>query len=434
MWASTVARPSVLPSLKIALLAGPLASWGGGNDFLRLCAGGLWQKQRASLLTFSLLLAEENPFENLRRCLSPWKRMARQLVRLERPRFTKHSSLGPEQSLDSIDSFGGELHTILYRNLVQVLERQKYGVILPFTASPGRFPLPWVGYIPDLQHKHHPEFFRPKECALRDRQFTRLLRDARAIVVNSVDTKLDIERFYPGYDRRIFALPFAPILNPKWLETPPEEVVARYRLPWRYFLISNQFWAHKCHLTAFQALSLLGREHADVAMACTGSTADYRQPEHFPMLQRRIAELGLDRRIRILGRIPKHDQIQIMRRAVAVIQPTLFEGGPGGGAVYDAVSTGTPAILSDIPVNREVETDGRRIRFFRAGSAGDLAEQMRAALERRPQPLAREELCRQSEARAERLGSRLLEAIRYAVPDGQDLSAGLPAKLIHPLH
>jgi glycosyltransferase involved in cell wall biosynthesis len=123
-----------------------------------------------------------------------------------------------------------------------------------------------------------------------------------------------------------------------------------------------------------------------------------------------------------------------MRRAVAVIQPTWFEGGPGGGAVYDAVSTGTPAILSDIPVNREVETDGRRIRFFRAGSAGDLAEQMRAALERRPQPLAREELCRQSEARAERLGSRLLEAIRYAVPDGQDLSAGLPAKLIHPLH
>jgi len=404
--------------LKIALLAGPLASWGGGNDFLRLCAGGLWQKQRASLLTFSLLLAEENLVETLRRCLSPWKRMARQLVSLERPRFTKHPFLRPEQSLDSIDSFGGELHTILYRNLVQVLERQNYGVILPFTASPGRFRLPWVGYIPDLQHKHHPEFFRPKECALRDLRFTRLLRDARAMVVNSVDTRLDIERFYPGYDCRIFALPFAPILNPKWLETSPEEVVARYRLPGRYFLISNQFWAHKCHLTAFQALSLLGPEHADVAMVCTGSTTDYRQPEYFPMLQRRISELGLDRRTRILGRIPKHDQIQIMRRAVAVIQPTLFEGGPGGGAVYDAVSTGTPAILSDIGVNREVETDAGPIQFFRSGSAEDLAAQMLVALRERPEPFSNEELCRRSGLRAEKLGACLLEAIAHACRAG----------------
>jgi glycosyltransferase involved in cell wall biosynthesis len=203
-------------------------------------------------------------------------------------------------------------------------------------------------------------------------------------------------------------------VNPEWLNDPPSKTKSRYRLPERYFLVSNQFWAHKSHGTAFEALANLDSEHADVSIVCTGSTTDYRQPNYFLGLQRRIADLGLRQRILILGRIPKHDQIQIMRGAVAVVQPTLFEGGPGGGASYDAVSTGTPLILSDIPINREVEDDEGRVRFFGAGCADQLAEQMRRVLRHRPEPPPTQELLRRSEQRAERLGTRLLEAIAYA--------------------
>jgi glycosyltransferase involved in cell wall biosynthesis len=76
--------------------------------------------------------------------------------------------------------------------------------------------------------------------------------------------------------------------------------------------------------------------------------------------------------------IPKRDQIQIMKHACAVIQPALLEGGPGGGSVYDAVSLDVPAIISDIPVNREVE--GPAIEFFPAGQAAALADKMKARL------------------------------------------------------
>jgi len=420
--------PAALPALKIALLADHLTRWGGGADFLRLCAGGLWQKQKDSALTFSMLLPAESPIGTLRRHLSPWKRMAVQLLKLERPRFTEYSYLRREQSLDSVNSFGGELHTIVYReqersheSLLHILEQRGYDALLPFSTSPGRFPLPWVGYIPDLQHLHRAEFFSAEECAQRDLLFTELLRDAQAIIVNSRDAKRDIAHFYPGHKCAIFDLPFAPILNPEWLEDLPERTVSRYRLPQRYFLISNQFWIHKSHGTAFEALAKLGRDHADVGMVCTGSTTDYRHPGYFPRLQRQIAELGLESRIQILGRIPKHDQIQIMRGAVAVLQPTRFEGGPGGGVVYDAVATGTPAILSDIPVNLEVLSRGREgeiddgsIRFFRAGSVEDLAEHMRAGLTRRPPTPSKDQLRRRSDDRAERLGSRLLEAVEHA--------------------
>ena len=60
-------------------------------------------------------------------------------------------------------------------------------------------------------------------------------------------------------------------------------------------------------------------------------------------------------RVHILGLVPKLDQIALLRGALAVVQPTAFEGGPGGGAVFDAVALGVPSLVSAIPVNREIE-------------------------------------------------------------------------------
>ena len=85
----------------------------------------------------------------------------------------------------------------------------------------------------------------------------------------------------------------------------------------------------------------------------------------------------------ILDYIPKRDQIEIMKYAMAVVQPTLFEGGPGGGAVYDAISLDVPALVSNIPVNRELEGQGFSIQFFDPTSAQALASLM---LERLRQP------------------------------------------------
>ena len=39
--------------------------------------------------------------------------------------------------------------------------------------------------------------------------------------------------------------------------------------------------------------------------------------------------------------INKKDQLSLIRSAKALIQPTLFEGGPGGGSCRDAISLDT---------------------------------------------------------------------------------------------
>ena len=45
-----------------------------------------------------------------------------------------------------------------------------------------------------------------------------------------------------------------------------------------------------------------------------------------------------------------------MRAARSVVQPSLFEGNPGGLSSHDAISVGQRLIVSDIPINREIET------------------------------------------------------------------------------
>jgi glycosyltransferase involved in cell wall biosynthesis len=176
-------------------------------------------------------------------------------------------------------------------------------------------------------------------------------------------------------------------------------------------MVSNQFWIHKSHETAFMALRLVRDAGHDVHLVCTGDTSDYRWPEHFNNLKAIIEKNNLRDYVHILGLIPKGDQLAIMRGSLAVIQPTLFEGGPGGGSVYDAVSTRTPCIVSDIPVNREIDIGV--VRFFTAGSAEDLAAKMADMLVNPPRKLSEEETFAKLISRQRELGSLLLDIANF---------------------
>ena len=59
----------------------------------------------------------------------------------------------------------------------------------------------------------------------------------------------------------------------------------------------------------------------------------------------------IDANILSLGFIPREDQLELMKNAIAVIQPSKFEGW--GTVVEDAKTLGKQIILSDIPVHRE---------------------------------------------------------------------------------
>ena len=301
-------------------------------------------------------------------------------------------------------------------DLPKAMRRCRAEMLFPCQFSLGRFfPYPWIGYIPDLQHKRLPQWFSEAECSNRDEQFSRILDEAPAVIVNAAAVARDIEEFYPNIRAKVFSLPYCPLANQPEFSAEERLAVRRaYDLPKRYFIVSNQFWIHKSHETVFRALRLVRDAGHDVGLVCTGATTDYRWPEYFENLRVIIEGIELRDHIQIVGLVPKSDQLTMMCESVAVIQPTLFEGGPGGGSVYDATSLNKACIVSDIPVNKEIDIGV--VRFFAAGSAEDLAVKMIGMLENPPEMPRRDDL-------AARLRIRRLEFARV-LADAADWASG----------
>lgn len=414
--------------LNIGILGTRLIDWGGGVDLLRIVLGAFHEKSIDRKIRLTLFLpcikTEVSRQTHFHRGLAAL--LSRRPVQGLREvywqiRKVNPHRIGRDKILSVLAQSGAKFDIRCYTHeaeLIRLIERHAIKVIIPSYKNLGKnFPVPWIGYLPDLQHKRLPELFSPDECISRDEQFLSVLQSATAMVVTSQAVKRDIETFYPGMASQIFVWPFTPYPFKEWFDESDTNVMNKYDLPARYFLISSQFWRHKSHITAIEALALL-RDHpgySDVKLVCTGATDDYRHPGYFAELQCRIADLGLTDAIMILGHIPKRDQIEIMKKSVGLIQPTLFEGTQGGLAVYDAVGLGIRAIVSDIPVNLEIQNP--LVTFFHAGSIQDLACKLLCILCEEPPKVDKIYQLQLARSRIALLGNVLIDGVDTAIKD-----------------
>jgi glycosyltransferase involved in cell wall biosynthesis len=389
--------------LKIGLTAHDFLNWSGGIDFLWTVTDSLLATARGKDAEFHLII----PDAGIR---FAWKR-ARELFS-SKPRARLRSQELTRTFSELRDRIATHHVDIGHRAVRDVATKLNLDFLLPVMHSLGRdFPRPWLAYAYDFQHKYFPENFTAHEIAARDRHFGRLLTEARAVVVNSRAAANDIAKFVPQATARVFALPFAPAPRPDWLNDRPQ-TLSQYNVKPPYFIISNQFWAHKDHATAFEAFRRIARSNPSVSLICTGSTGGSTDDSYFPKLIERLDHAGVRNRVRILGLIPKRDQIELIKHSCALVQPTLFEGGPGGGAVYDSFSLRVPAIVSDIPVNRELPEDDC-ITFFPAGDSAALAKRLEEQLTARREQPDSEQLLTSGRKRREACGEVLWSAINF---------------------
>lgn len=384
---------------RIGILTAGFMSWAGGIDFLRMVVDAL-RVSAPSDSEFVLLVPRMRLRSRLKFLVAPcWHwlrgRHGHRGLRQLRESYQEQTTLSPRWQYERLrEALGSEVPAVFYfgeEELRIIVRRHELTCLLP-AISPlsDSFPAPWIGYVFDFQHRHLPELFTDAERLSRDRAFDAMARAAHCVIVNSAHVVADCLRFLHGRAEFV-ALPFGAAPRTEWLADDPG-LLAKYNLSERYFLVANQFWTHKNHRLVFEALRLLAEEPTfrGVQVVCTGSTTDARDRKYFPSLVRFIHEGDLSERIRILGSIPKRAQVEVMKNAIAVVQPTLFEGGPGGGAVYDAVSLGVPALVSDIPVNRELEKYVASVRFFDPKDAHALArlmsEMAKQPLRARPDP------------------------------------------------
>jgi glycosyltransferase involved in cell wall biosynthesis len=137
----------------------------------------------------------------------------------------------------------------------------------------------------------------------------------------------------------------------EWRTRQPEETARQYALPERFFLLANQFSHHKNHLVVFEAARILRARGVPVVVACTGSTYGFRGNDYLERVHAFLEQHSLSDAIRILDLIPRADQVALMRRAIAMLQPSRFEGW--STVVEDARTLGKPIVVSDIGVHRE---------------------------------------------------------------------------------
>ncbi len=369
--------------MKIGILCNRFIEWGGGIGFLQLVLQGLELSSRKNNITIVLLMPKRE---------STFYRYFKNSIKtfLNYFYFKKFKTKDIIKDSDIINqlvnSFNIKVKLVRYKHTLSNLEKisisENIDVLLPSSDNLGfNFPIPWIGYIYDLQHKEMPEFFSENDIKSRDFLFYNMLLNSKVILVNSIKVKSDINKYFEYKHEKIFSLPFTPFNNKKNVVS-SENVLNNHKITGKYFIISNQFWRHKDHLTAFLAFAFFCTKNSDYQLVCTGHFSDYRNPSYINILKDLIIKNSIEKKIIFTGFLNKAEMLIIMGNASCLIQPTLYEGGPGGGAVYDAYAYGIPILLSDIEINDEVIDCGNIIRF-EAKNSKDLCSKMHVAISRK---------------------------------------------------
>ncbi len=229
------------------------------------------------------------------------------------------------------------------------------------------------------------------------RIFASAARSAAIVLASSESARSDVEEFYPESRGRVRVLRFVHCSSPAQDPVPPG-IAEGHRIREPFVLLPNQFWVHKNHEVVVEALRILRGRGKRVVVLCTGNTSDFRNPDHFRSLQGRIAEAGVSEDMRILGLVSYGELAFLMRAAVAILNPSLFEGW--STTVEEAKTLGKKVILSSSSVHREQAPE--RATYFDPHDAEALA----AALDEATGGCDPEEERRSSERSARALPAR----------------------------
>lgn len=250
------------------------------------------------------------------------------------------------------------------------LRRHRIDLQSHLVIPAGQTDVPFLTWIPDFQHRHLPNYFTSEDIEKRNCHQAQLAKLSQGVLLSSEDARQDFNRFYPGNEAKTHVLRFVAI-PPAPSELPPaEKVLEKYGINQPFFHVPNQVWAHKNHEIILNALRLFRERGGRCPLVIsTGQTEDYRDANYFKQLIERVREAGVSDSYRFLGLIDYKDACVIMRNALALINPSLFEGW--STTVEEAKSIGKRMLLSSLPVHREQAHD--RSSFFDPYNAEQLA-------------------------------------------------------------
>lgn len=248
---------------------------------------------------------------------------------------------------------------------------------VPQFAAPVWAPCPVIVTIHDAIPFLLPEY----RGSLPSRVHARLMRHttkmAKLVLTPSRAAADDLHRVLGIPVDRIRVTPEAadPIFSPDGDPADVAEVRSRFEISERYVFNVGGLDTRKnlpLLVEAFaQVISSLP-EHIDLVIAGAGHTDN---PSVYPPLQPVVDRLGLNSRVRLIGRISENDKLALYRGASLYVTPSRYEGF--GLTALEAMSCGVPTIAAARTSLPEVVGNGG---LLVEPTVGDMAAAMTSVL------------------------------------------------------
>lgn len=250
----------------------------------------------------------------------------------------------------------------------EILADRPAGLFVPSHVIPLVHP-PSVVTIHDLGYIHAPQAHPSQQRRMLDLTTRWSAKVARHIIVPSGRTRDDLIEHYGVSDDKITVVHHG--VHPRFSterDTRDDSLRERYHLLNPYVLAVGTIQPRKNLPLLARSMQHVERGHDLVIAGKRGWMADDVLVE--------LEGAGLGDRLRVLDYVPDDDLPALYREAVAMVQPSHFEGF--GMPVLEAMASGTPVITSRGSSLAEISGDAAV--FFEQDDAADLAERINAVI------------------------------------------------------
>jgi glycosyltransferase involved in cell wall biosynthesis len=223
-----------------------------------------------------------------------------------------------------------------------VAKRDRLDVLHVQYTVPYWVPCPVVTAIHDVSFAAHPEFFRRKDSALLNRFIPGSIKRAAAIVVPTLWTKGEIERFYPVARGKIEVTPYAgpPVVPAPDGEESARRVRSAFGIDGPFFLGMGPVHPRKNFERVLLAFAQSRHRLSGVRLVIAGPLG-WRGEE----LIARARELDLGDSFIMTGEVADEDIPVLYQAALATCYLSLYEGF--GLPVLEAMAYHCPVIASN---------------------------------------------------------------------------------------
>ncbi len=206
-------------------------------------------------------------------------------------------------------------------------------------------------WVPDFQFFHFPNNFSLKYKILKKINLLIYSKYSDQILLSSNTAKNDLKKIcYQAFNRALvnsFCFPESKKMN----KSISRKILREYKIPNKFFYLTNQYWVTKNHKVVLKALKFLKKRNSKIKIISTGFSQDYRFPNYFKSISKYINDNKLNNNFIYLGVVPDKIVKCLMHNCLAIINPSKFEGW--NTSVEQGKAIGKKIILSNISTHKE---------------------------------------------------------------------------------